>query len=173
MLLTFNSIYAARATNAGTQPRQQLSGIPRVVIAETLIRATSNIQGSGEQEGPTGTQIEIVIDEDTNRRRNRRCRDRDNYAIINFLDTEASKEHIAHAAAAEEEEERGERREERGERNPPPCVDVHSAGFGRANSSTVWHRSTPVGARFYRLEGPREREREREREGGREKKGER
>lgn len=50
-------------------------------------------------------------------------------------------------------------------------MDVHSAGFGRANSSTVWHRSTPVGARFCRLretERPGENERERERDSARE-----
>lgn len=49
-------------------------------------------------------------------------------------------------------------------------VDVHSAGFGRANSSTVWHRSTPVGARFCRLretERPGENEPERERDSAR------
>lgn len=85
--------------------------------------------------------------------------DRDKYATVDFFFHQGTREKRPKEQRREQERGGGDRGN--------TFVDVHSVGFGRANSSTVWHRSTPVGARFCRLretERPEENERERERE---------
>jgi len=94
-------------------------------------------------------QIKILIDRSISCRR-----DRDKYGTIDFFFMGTRRERSKNIV----------RNGKRGKDCGNTLVDVHSAGFGRTNSSTVWHRSTPVGARFCRLrETERMSEKERDR----------